>query len=77
MKKSQSITLTVVAAMGLAARAQQSTPAAAPTPQTCEDRRNAAQAAGTKFSEVCHTSTTHGTARGGFGATGKGHSSGG
>jgi hypothetical protein len=78
MKKSQSITLTVVAAMGLAARAQQlPTPAAAPTPQTCEDRRNAASAAGTKFTEVCHTSTTHGAARGGFGATGKGHSSGG
>jgi hypothetical protein len=77
MKKSHSITLTVVAAMGMAARAQQ-TPAAPAAPQPCEERRKAAQAAGTPFTETCghSTATAHGTSRGGFGATGKGHSGG-
>jgi hypothetical protein len=81
MKKSQSITLTLVAAMGMAARAQQTPPApAAPaTLQPCEERRKAAHAAGTPFTETCgHGATAaHGTSRGGFGATGKGHSGGG
>jgi hypothetical protein len=81
MKKSHSITLTVVAAMGMAARAQQATPApAAPAAaQPCEERRKAAQAAGTPFTETCGhgTAAAHGTSRGGFGATGKGHSGGG
>lgn len=77
MKKSQSITLTVVAAMGIAARAQQApiAPAAQASAQTCEERRNAAIAAGTRFTETCgHASTVR---RGGFGAMGKGHSGGG
>ena len=81
MKKSHSITLTVVAAMGMAARAQQAPPvAAAPAaPQPCEERRTAAKAAGTPFTENCgHGATAaHGTSRGGFGATGQGHSGGG
>jgi hypothetical protein len=81
MKKSQRITLTVVAAMGMAARAQQTPKAPAeqqPPPQTCEERRNVARAAGIRFTEVCgHRSTAHSTSRGGFGATGKGHSGGG
>jgi hypothetical protein len=81
MKKSHSITLTVVAAMGMAARAQQTSPApAAPvTSQPCEERRKAAQTAGTPFNETCGRGTTaaHGTSRGGFGATGEGHSGGG
>jgi hypothetical protein len=81
MKKSHSITLTVVAAMGMAARAQQTPPApAAPAAvQPCEERRNAAKAAGTPFTENCGghgTATAHGTSRGGFGATGEGHSGG-
>jgi hypothetical protein len=80
MKKSQSITLTVVAAMGMGARAQQAplAPAAAAPAQTCEQRRDAAQAAGVRFGESCgHTSAAHGTSRGGFGATGQGTSGGG
>jgi len=83
MKKSHSVTLTVVAAMGMAARGQQAptaptAPAAPAAPQTCQERRNIAQAAGTPFNETCgHVSGAHGTARGGFGATGKGHSGGG
>jgi hypothetical protein len=83
MKKSHSITLTVVAAMGMAARAQQAAqqPATAPGPpatlQPCEERRKAAQAAGTPFTENCGATTAHGTSRGGFGATGEGHSGGG
>jgi hypothetical protein len=79
MKKSRSITLTVVAAMGMAARAQQTpAPTAPAAPQPCEERRKAAKAAGTPFTETCGHSTTtgHGTSRGGFGATGKGHSGG-
>ena len=76
MKKSHSITLTVVTAIGMA-RAQQ-TPAAPAAPQPCEERRKAAQAAGTPFNETCGhgAATSHGTSRGGFGATGKGHSGG-
>ena len=80
MKKSQSITLTVVAAMGMGARAQQapSAPAAAAPAQTCEQRRDAAQASGARFDEACgHTNGAHGTSHGGFGATGKGTSGGG
>jgi hypothetical protein len=85
MKKSRSVTLTVVTAFSMAARAQQvpAGPAAPPVPQSCEDRRNAAKAAGTKFTENCgHSSGAHGTSkgavsRGGFGATGEGHSGGG
>jgi hypothetical protein len=80
MKKSHSITLTVVAAVGIAARAQQAptaptTPAA---PQGCEDRQKAAQAAGTPATETCghSSSAAHGTSHKGFGATGKGHSGG-
>jgi len=80
MKKSQSITLTVVAAMGMAARAQQipTVPAAQAPTQSCEERRSLSRAAGVRFTETCgHSSTAHGTSRGGFGATGKGHSGGG
>ncbi len=81
MKKSHSITLTVVAAMGMAARAQQhpTAPGSPAAPQTCEERRAAAQAAGTPITETCGhaVSASHGTRRGGFGATGKGHSGGG
>ena len=81
MKKSHSITLTVVAAMGMAARAQQAppTPAAPAAAQPCKERRKAAQAAGTPFTENCGqgTTTAHGTSRGGFGATGEGRSGGG
>jgi hypothetical protein len=79
MKKSQSITLTVVAAMGMAARAQQPPTAPGPpaTSQPCEERRKAAQAAGTPFSETCGATVAHGTSRGGFGATGQEHSGGG
>lgn len=81
MRKSHGITLTVVAAMGIAARAQNvpMQPAAA----TCQERRKAAKAAGTPFNEKCsgRTSGAHGgtqsTARGGFGATGSGTSGGG
>jgi hypothetical protein len=62
----------VVATIGLAARAQQipTTPNNLP-PQTCEERVRAARLAGLPTTEVC------GHAHGGFGATGKGHSSGG
>jgi hypothetical protein len=80
MKKSHSITLTVVAAMGMAAPAQQSptAPAAQAPIQSCEARRKAAKAAGIPFTEICgHSSTAHGTSRGGFGSIGKGHSGGG
>jgi len=78
MRKSQSITLTVVAAMGMAARAQQSptAPSTPVTPRTCEERRNVALAAGVPFNESCFNSGAHGAAYGGFGATGKGHSAG-
>jgi hypothetical protein len=78
MKKSHSITLTVVAAMGMAARAQQTPPAPA-APQPCEERRKAAKATGTPFTETCgHViAAAHGTSRGGFGATAQGHSGGG
>jgi hypothetical protein len=80
MKKSQSITLSIVAAMGMKAGAQLAPPvpvtnAAA---QTCEERRELARVAGTRFTENCgHASGAHGTSRGGFGATGKGTSGGG
>jgi hypothetical protein len=81
VKKSHSITLTVVAAMGMAARAQQpsTAPAAPVAPQSCEERRKIAQAAGTPMTETCGhvSSAAHGTSRGGFGATGEGHSGGG
>jgi hypothetical protein len=78
MKKSQSITLTVLASVGIAAHAQQgpAAPAAPVVSQSCEQRRQAAKAAGTP-AETCGHSTAHATSRGGFGATGKGHSSGG
>lgn len=80
MKRSQSITLTVVAAMGMAARAQQSpvAPLTPVAPRTCEERRNAALAAGLPVNETClHSSSimVQGAARGGFGATGQNHSS--
>ena len=81
MKKSRSITLTAIASMGLAASAQQ--PAPAPSPpvaaQGCKERRKAAKAAGVPFTESCGHggSAGHTTTRGGFGATGKGHSGGG
>jgi len=81
MKKSHGITLTVVAAMGMAAKAQDPpVPAAA---VTCQDRRKVAKAAGTPFTEKCSGGFfgAHGvkqsTARGGFGATGGGTSGGG
>jgi hypothetical protein len=79
MKKSQAVRLTVVAALAVAARAEQTPPAvASPAPigQTCEERRKAANAAGTPFSETCAT-TSHGTRHGGFGFFGRAHSGGG
>jgi hypothetical protein len=85
MKKSQGITLTVLAAMGMASPAQQppsptAPPAsAAPTQlRTCEERAMAARAAGLPVTDTCGTqSGTHGAVRGGFGATGKTNPSGG
>jgi photosystem II stability/assembly factor-like uncharacterized protein len=83
MKKSRSIQLTVVAALSMAARAQQASPApsVAAAPQSCEERRNAAQLAGVAFNEKCghsgHTAGAHAVAQGGFGGTGEGHSAGG
>jgi hypothetical protein len=79
MKKSQSITLTFVAAMGMAARAQQSpaTPASQGGVTTCEERRAAAKAAGIKFRESCHVTGAHGgTSRGMLGSTASGVSAG-
>jgi hypothetical protein len=77
MKKSHSITLTVVATIGLAARAQQIplTPNNPLPPQSCEERVTAARLAGLPTTEVC--GHAHGTVHGGFGATGKTRSSGG
>jgi hypothetical protein len=85
MKKSQAITLTAVAAMGMAGgivglAQQPSTPAAQQpaTSLTCEDRVKAAKAAGTQPMENCgHNSAAHGVSRHGFGLTGKTHSGGG
>jgi len=81
VKKSQAITLTVVAAMGMAGFAQQPPTPAAQQPSTsltCEDRVKAAKAAGTKPTENCgHNSAAHGIVRRGFGLTGKTHSGGG
>ena len=73
MKKSNHITLTVVATIGLAARAQQLpvAPNHPLPPQSCEERVTAARLAGLPTKEVC------GHIYGGFGATGKGHSNGG
>jgi len=83
MKKSHGITLTVVAAMGMAARAQNVPDPASVPAATCQERRKAAKAAGTTFTEKCpggffgaHGGTQN-TARGGFGATGGGNSGGG
>jgi len=76
MRKSHGITLTVVAAMGMAARAQD--PLATPAAATCQERRKTAKAAGTVFTEKCPGGLFgHGTLRGGFGATGSGNSGGG
>lgn len=79
MRKSQSITLTVVAAMAMAARAQQSpvAPSTPLAPRTCEERKNLALTAGTPFNETCVSSGAHTAVHGGFGATGKDHSGGG
>lgn len=78
MRRSQSITLTVVAAMGMAARAQQSptAPSTPVPPRTCEQRRKVSLAAGVPFNETCAISAAHTAAYGGFGATGKVHSAG-
>jgi hypothetical protein len=82
MKKSQSITLTIVAAMGMDASAQL-TPLAQATAtnipvQTCDERRDIARVAGTAFTETCgNVTAAHGTSRGGFGTTGKSISGGG
>jgi hypothetical protein len=81
MKKSRSITLTVVSALGMAARAQQAptTPSVPLILSSCEERRDAAKRIGTLFTENCGntTITPLGTSRAGFGATGEGHSGGG
>ena len=79
MRKSQTIRLTVVAAMAMAARAQQSpvAPSTPLAPRTCEERRNLALTAGTPFNESCVGSGAHTAVHGGFGATGKDHSGGG
>lgn len=83
MKKSRSIQLTLVAALSVTARAQQgsTTPAVPGAPQSCEERRNAAQLAGVAFNETCghgsHSAPAHAVAHGGFGSTGEGHSPGG
>jgi hypothetical protein len=78
MKKSQSITLTVVAAMAMAARAQQSpvAPSTPLAPRTCEERRRLALTAGTPFNESCVSAVGRTAVSGGFGATGKAHSGG-
>jgi len=80
MKKSHSITLTVIASMGIAAHAQQAplTPGAPVASQGCEERRKAEKAAGTPVETCGHSgSGAHAASRGGFGATGKGQSGGG
>jgi photosystem II stability/assembly factor-like uncharacterized protein len=83
MKKSRTIQLTVVTALSIAARAQQAptTPSVSTAPQSCEERRNAAQLAGVAFKEACghggHGAPAHAVAHGGFGATGEGHNAGG
>jgi hypothetical protein len=80
MKKSHAITLTVVAAMGMAGRAQQTQPPVVQpsTSLTCEERVRAAQAAGGQATENCgHGSGAYGSHRGGFGATGRSHTGGG
>jgi len=81
LKKSHSITLTMIAAMGITAHAQQApTGPAAPTAlQGCEERRQAQRAAGLPVEACGHpASGAHATTtRGGFGALGKGHSGGG
>jgi hypothetical protein len=80
MKKTHAITLTVVAAMGMAGRAQQTQPPIAQpsTSLTCEDRRKASQAAGIQPTENCgHASSAHGIVRRGFGLTGRMHAGGG
>jgi hypothetical protein len=76
MKKSHSITLTVVTALGMAARAQTiPLQSIALPPQSCEERLTAARLAGMPTTESC--GHAHGTAHGGFGHTGKLHSGGG
>lgn len=85
MKKSQGITLTVLAAIGMASHAQQApppAPSASPAPpiwNTCEERVRAAKKAGLPVTETCTNPKTsaHGAVRGGFGTTGKTNSSGG
>jgi hypothetical protein len=83
MKKSRAIQLTVVAALSVAARAQQipttpSAPVAPIAPQSCEERRNASQLAGVAFSESCgHSAPAHSVARRGFGSTATEHTGGG
>jgi hypothetical protein len=72
MKKSQRITLTVVAAMGLAA-ANAQTPAAQPDPNDCKTAR----ASGTPIPGNCEAKAGHGGGhQGGFGATAKGNTGG-
>jgi hypothetical protein len=80
VKKSNSITLTVIASLGIVARAQQAPigPAAPVAPQGCEEQRKAARASGAPVVACGHSgSGAHAASRGGFGAIGKGHSGGG
>jgi hypothetical protein len=72
MKKSQRITLTVVAAMGMAA-ARGQTQVTPIDPNNCEEIRKA----GTAVPDNCRTTPAHGAHRGGFGSTAKTHSGGG
>jgi hypothetical protein len=72
MKKSHAIQLTVVAAMGMAAHAQQAPPPAAPT-QNCKQARKAAKKNGTPVPPSCVQTGGH---AGGFGSTAHAHSHG-
>lgn len=83
MKKSRSIQLTVVAALSIAAHAQQapttpSAPVAPSVPQSCEERRTTAIQAAVAFDEFCgHGAPAHSVAHRGFGSTATEHTGGG
>ena len=72
MKKSRSITLTVVAVIGVStASAQNPVPPAAPT--DCAQIRKTAQASGATIPSNCASHGGGFWAHGGFGSTAKGH----
>jgi hypothetical protein len=72
MKKSQRITLTVVAAMGLAAGNAQTPAASVVDPNDCAT----AKANGTPLPSHCKAKGENNIQHGGFGATAKGHTGG-